>query len=142
MSFTGVLLGLAGLLPFLATSIGLWWRDDERFLQAGLLYGAVILSFLGGIQWGFALHAREGEGGAGRLVWSVLPSLLAWAAVLAPPLAGPSMLAGGMIAAWLHEQRPLLRARLPEWYRALRHVLTVVVTGCLVADAVWVLLRW
>ena len=111
MPFIGVALGLGGLLPFLATSIGLWWQDDERFLQVGLLYGAVILSFLGGIQWGFALHAKAGEGGGGRLVWSVVPSLVAWGAVLAPPIAGPPVLAAGVLAAWLYELRPLLRRR-------------------------------
>ncbi len=142
MGFTGVALGLGGLLPFLATSIGLWWRDDERFLQVGLLYGAVILSFLGGIQWGFALNAKEGEGGPGRLVWSVIPSLLAWGALMAPPFAGPLVLMGGVVLAWLYEQRRLLSTRLPEWYRALRHLLTFVVTGCLLADAAWVALRW
>jgi hypothetical protein len=142
MPFTGVVLGLGGLLPFLATSIGLWWQDDERFLQVGLLYGAVILSFLGGIQWGHALGAKAGEGGAGRLVWSVIPSLVAWTAVLAPPIAGPWVLGAGVFAAWLYEQRAVLRASLPEWYRALRHLLTFVVIGCMVSNGSWVALRW
>ena len=142
MPFTGVVLGLGGLLPFLATSIGLWWQDDERFLQVGLLYGAVILSFLGGIQWGFALPAKAGEGGSGRLLWSVIPSLVAWGAVMASPLWGSPVLALGVFAAWLYEQRAILRAQLPEWYRALRHLLTFVVVGCMIANGSWVALRW
>jgi len=142
MAFIGVALGLGGLLPFLATSMGLWWQNDERFLQVGLLYGAVILSFLGGIQWGFALSAKGGEGAGGRLIWSVIPSLVAWGALVAPPLAGPLLIAGGVLAAWLFEQRPVLRTRLPSWYASLRHVLTFVVLGCMLADAAWVFLRW
>jgi hypothetical protein len=142
MPATGIVLGLAGLIPFLATTVGLWVRGDEAFLRVGLLYGAVILSFLGGVQWGFALHAKEGEGGPGRLIWSVLPSLAAWGAVMLDPLSGPLVLAAGVFLAWLYEQRPLLRSRLPDWYRGLRHALTAVVVPCLLADALWVALRW
>lgn len=142
MAATGIVLGLAGLIPFLATTLGLWLQNDDSFLRIGLLYGAVILSFLGGVQWGFALHAKEGEGGPGRLLWSVLPSLAAWGAVMLDPLSGPLVLAGGLFLAWLYEQRPLLRARLPAWYRATRHGLTLVVVPCMVADALWVGMRW
>lgn len=142
MAVMGWLLGLGGLLPFLATSAGLWWTDDERFLQVGVLYGAVILSFLGGIQWGFALPARDGEGASGRLLWSVMPSLLAWGAVMLDPLTGPIGIGIGVFLTWLYEQRPLLRGLLPDWYRHLRHVLTVVVVGCTLANGLWVAERW
>lgn len=142
MPLTGRLLGLGGLLPFLITTAGLWMRGDERFLQVGVLYGAVILSFMGGVQWGFALAARDGEGGPGRLLWSVMPPLIAWGTVMASPVIGPLGLAVGLFLAWLYEQRPLLRTRLPDWYRSLRHALTLVAVGCMLGDGIWVLLRW
>ncbi|HSG90890.1 MAG TPA: DUF3429 domain-containing protein [Pseudomonadales bacterium] len=143
MGFAGRLLGVAGLLPFVATSLGLWLRDDDRFLQVGVLYGAVILSFMGGVQWGFALHGRDSEGAVGRLLWSVVPSLMAWAAVLAEdPLVATLGLAGGLFLTWLYEQRPLLRRSLPDWYRGLRHLLTAVAVLCMLANGFWVALRW
>ena len=141
MSIIGVLLGLGGLIPFLGTSIGLWVTDDEDLLRIGLLYGATIVSFLGGVYWGHALGAPAGIGG-GRLVAAVLPSLIAWGATLSPPLAGPPLLLLGILGTWGFEQRAALRSALPTWYASLRHVLTFVVSGCLVADAIWVWLRW
>ena len=140
MAFSGVLLGLGGLIPFLATTTALWWFGDERYLQVGLLYGACILSFLGGIQWGFALPSKQG--GAMHLYWSVIPALIGWGATLAPPFAGPWILAAGVFAAWLYERQAALAARLPDWYRALRHLLTLVVVICMIANGIWVELRW
>lgn len=53
-------LGLAGVLPFAATALASLaaapWGDLA--LLALLAYGAVILSFLGGIEWGLA-SARD-----------------------------------------------------------------------------------
>jgi hypothetical protein len=132
MAIIGRLLGIAGLRL----------QDDERFLRVGLLYGAVILSFMGGVQWGFAMHVRDGDGAVGRLIWSVVPSLMAWAAVMADPLIGPLGLAGGLFLTWLYEQRAVLRKSLPDWYRSLRHLLTVVAMLCMLANAFWVTLRW
>ena len=53
-----ILLGLAGLLPFAACSLGaLSLEPDQadRALLALVAYGATILAFLGGVHWGFAL---------------------------------------------------------------------------------------
>ena len=55
--------------------------DDARFgLRA---YGAVILSFLGGIQWGLAIrnsdgNARTRQGLTPILTVSIVPSLIGW----------------------------------------------------------------
>lgn len=136
MAFVGIALGLAGLLPFLGTSVGLWLTNDADFLRVGVLYAAVILSFLGGIQWGAALRGREGEGL--RLVWSVIPSLLAWGGVIAGPLAGTLVIAGGVLLAWLYELQPAIARDLPVWYRRLRHLLTAGVLAALIADASWI----
>jgi hypothetical protein len=49
-------LGIAGLLPFVASAAGLWLLapDWASFAALALLtYAAVIVSFLGGIHWGY-----------------------------------------------------------------------------------------
>lgn len=61
------LLGFAGLLPFLAAALGAWagpeaWRGAALWALAA--YGAVILSFLGAVHWGFGLGG-SGPGGVG-----------------------------------------------------------------------------
>lgn len=86
---TASLLGLAGLSPpILAVVLIVLGRRDPTDLSwfplavgygLALIYAAVILSFLGGIWWGFAMHRVAGQG---RLVAvAVLPSLVAAACV-------------------------------------------------------------
>ena len=67
MAWTGRLLGLGGLVPFVAAALGAWLTGDGRWAFGGLLYGAIILSFLGGIQWGLVLGegAEAPRGGLG-----------------------------------------------------------------------------
>ena len=83
-------LGLGGLIPFWALAIGLALHGGIGFhlgirpatLDLALAtYAAVILSFLGGMRWGFA--ARAGDAGLNYVV-SVVPSLVAWAWLAAP----------------------------------------------------------
>ena len=60
-----VVLGVAGLIPFVACAIGalaLRGDDAERVTLALIGYGAVILAFLGGVHWGFALPTPDAPG--------------------------------------------------------------------------------
>jgi Protein of unknown function (DUF3429) len=83
VSFTTRALGWSGLLPFvggaLAVSVGPpGWHDAA--LRALIAYGAVIVSFLGGIYWGSPTAPKQD----GARVWGVVPSLLAWPLLLLP----------------------------------------------------------
>ena len=49
-------------------------------------YAAVIVSFLGGVHWGLAM--RQDTPSAAPLIWGVVPSLLAWTAVMMVPASG------------------------------------------------------
>lgn len=117
------LLGLVGLLPFylLAAVAGI---EELRALAAVayLSYGAVILSFLGGIAWGRALSASDAK--AYRL--SIVPSLVAWAALLVPQAAGIAMLAAGFsLQGWLDWRS--LRDPATVWFGRLRVILSIAV---------------
>ncbi len=121
------LLGFAGLLPHIAVVLILLERNSElRFsaLSMGYAYAALILSFLGGIWWGFAARAERAP------VWlwvaAVLPSLIALASFL--PWAtgetwpGPSLvvigvaLIGSLGVDWQLHHTGLA----PEWWLRLR----------------------
>ena len=87
-------------------------------------YGAVILSFLGGVRWGRLL------GDEARLIrWlplglSVLPSLIAWVALLLPPEAMFATLATGLVLQYLVDRDAAESGELPHWYGSLRLTLT------------------
>lgn len=122
-------LGLAGLLPFLGGVAGMWLG----LAWAGLAlaaYGAVILSFLGAVHWGLAL-AQPGRAARQRLVGGVIPSLLAWLALLAPLALGLSLLAVGLLLLALAETLAARRGLLPIPYLRLRWVLTLVASASL-----------
>lgn len=82
-------LGYAGLVPFVVGALLTWLvrPDAHPYVTAALsAYAAVIVSFLGGIHWGFAL--RQSAPPASLFGWGVLPSLAAWVGVTMPPYAG------------------------------------------------------
>jgi hypothetical protein len=85
-------LGYGGLLPFAAGAVLVWWVRADALphlphLARGLAaYGALIVSFLGGIHWGLAM--RQIAPSSRLLIWGVLPSLVVWPAVMVPPAAG------------------------------------------------------
>ncbi|WP_174278551.1 DUF3429 domain-containing protein [Sphingomonas bacterium] len=86
-------LGFAGLLPPLAlVALIAWTRaspDRSSLLATALdLYAAIILSFLGGMWWSFAMRRRRGQGGLAAL--AVAPSLVTAALLLWSAVSGPN----------------------------------------------------
>lgn len=121
------LLGLAGLIPFVALTgclvleRGLTTPDAWRAL---VLYAAVILSFMGGVHWGLALRGTTTTG----YLTSVVPALVAWFAVVAlPHKPAATVMAIGFLALLVYDLMVVRAGDAPEWYRGLRIVLTVVV---------------
>jgi hypothetical protein len=83
LSLATRVLGGSGLVPFVvgATVVSLGppvWQDAA--LRALIAYGAVIVSFLGGIHWGSPTGAAHDS----ARLWGVVPSLLAWPLLLMP----------------------------------------------------------
>lgn len=98
-------LGYGGLLPFVVLDVALWGAmpglvTDATPARALIGYGAVIASFVGAVQWGVALHLREGSNST-RFVWSVIPALSGWIALLLPPGAGMLLLILTFLACWI-----------------------------------------
>ena len=120
------LLGLAGLLPFWGCTVlaaygqGAW---AEAGLRGQIAYGAVILTFLGGVHWGVALRQDVTPGWA-RLGWSVTPSLIGWVALLLPPVPALALLAAGLVVALAVDLRTLAGTVVPGWYGTLRRILS------------------
>lgn len=128
-------LGLAGLLPFVAGAALQWFTPPGwRMLAASALltYGAVIVSFLGGIHWGLAMRKAQPE--ASRLLWGVLPSLLGWLAVLLDSPWGHALLVFSLLACFAVDRVSYRALGLAAWL-PLRALLTAVASTCVALGA-------
>ena len=136
-----LILGLVGLLPFLwgavtvvLPDLGFWTAQTIGPRFAGpyvmLFYGAVILSFMSGVLWGFTAQLGGARATSGYIL-SVLPAL--WAFFMTgggPASAGISLIVGfvGLLGLdWLFWHH----GATPPWWMHLRILLTSVVVICL-----------
>lgn len=156
-------LGGLGLIPFIglaALALLSGGSLGALAMEALAAYGATILSFLGGVYWGFALAhvqqkcnasnptksgpdvdealARENaarSGLVGRLLLGVLPQLLGWVAVLIPFRGGQALLAVALLVWLLVERRAVAQGLAPPWFLHLRLPLTLAAAVTLAAAA-------
>ncbi|PYB78817.1 DUF3429 domain-containing protein [Pseudomonas sp. LB-090624] len=130
-------LGYGGLLPFIGlTALILFSAEYRAFFSMMLVgYGAVILSFVGALHWGFAmtLQGLTAKQRQDRLVWSVIPALVGWVSTLLPVPVGCLVLTFGFVG-HLWQDRKLAQA-VPGWYLPMRVHLTAVASLCLLVSA-------
>lgn len=128
-------LGATGAVPFVATAILSAFGPENWSAWAAhalAFYGAVILSFLGGIHWGLAIsNTGTARISAARLCWSVVPSLIAWGALLLPLFYGLIVLTAAFGLALFVDTRSGTRALVPSWFPDLRTALSIAVIASL-----------
>jgi len=126
-------LTLSGAIPFIACSAALWLAPPAYRAFATIVltsYAAVILSFLGGIQWGLAVNLIDTAPKSARTMFllSVVPSLLAWAMLLLPASSSRIIVAMCLFAfVWVVDALLNLQKLIPAWYFKLRSIITVIV---------------
>lgn len=121
--------GATGVLPFV---MGLWLAiagrtpEQQRFgLDLFVIYGGVILSFLGGIRWGVRLPAPDWR----HLGMSVMPSLIAVGCLLLDREHALPMLALAFAVVGLFDVTRGTHALWPAWFKRLRLHLTLAVVS-------------
>ncbi|HIC81965.1 MAG TPA: DUF3429 domain-containing protein [Kiloniellaceae bacterium] len=132
-----LVLGFAGLIPFLASALGVWTAGYPRSLIAldiQLAYGAVILSFMGAVHWGLAMAGGAGAMSFHRLGWSVVPALAGWLALLLNPAYGVILMVIGFAGVYFGDLRSIAADNTPAWYKALRKPLTIIVIASLASS--------
>lgn len=152
-------IGLAGVLPYLATSLSTvycaWEINHAADHGAGFLmsektaelslhvleplqvgYGAVIISFLGAIHWGLEWAGFGGHQGYKRYAIGVVAPAVAWPTVLMPVEYAliTQFLAFNML--YYVDSRACKRGWAPTWYGVYRFVLTFIVGGSIVASLI------
>ena len=126
-------LGYAGLIPFVALAAGVWIGHPDA-ADALVDYVATITSFLGAIHWGLTM--RDDQPDAKALTWGVVPSLVAWLALMMDTDDALLLMAALLVACWLVDRQAYLRWGVGGWLR-LRTELTVVAVLCCGMSALW-----
>ncbi|KAL7956617.1 hypothetical protein V8C34DRAFT_315505 [Trichoderma compactum] len=150
------ILGLAGTLPYLATSVSTVFLalnlntdipSGNRFynmifmehgtaqylldliepLQLG--YGAVIISFLGAIHWGLEYAEKKPQHDRTRFRYGtgLAASIVAWPTVLMPLEYALTTQFGAFVALYYADSRATRKGWAPPWYAKYRFLLTAMV---------------
>jgi hypothetical protein len=124
------------LKPPAPSAWALWLvRADVRpYAALGLAaYGALIASFLGGIHWGLAMRLPQAP--ARLLVWGVVPSLLAWPAVMMPPHAGLVILGVLLLLCYAVDRVLYAEQQLAHWLTLRFRLSSVAALCCFIGAA-------
>jgi hypothetical protein len=130
-------LGYAGLAPFVLLTALMWLVDAELlpFVSIALGgYAAAIVSFLGGVHWGIGFMKGEAAPRF-HFIWGVVPSLIAWFALMMPAYAALPLLGLVLVACYAVDGKAYPPAGLTQWL-PMRLRLTVVATlSCVLGAA-------
>ncbi|MBC7624493.1 MAG: DUF3429 domain-containing protein [Aeromicrobium sp.] len=137
------ILSYAGTMPFITCAVILLFGPQlglgglRQFAgQAITTYAAVIVSFLGGIQWGVGLatHEQQPQTAKSLFLLSVVPSLLAWAMLFLPNGSSRVIVAIFLVGfVWVIDALLHLQQVLPTWFFRLRSIVSAVVMASLIA---------
>ncbi len=104
------------VLPFLSAELG---------LRAAAAFGALTLSFAGGIRWGLVMKCEPGARHSPELIASALAALVGWSALLLSPPFGLILLIAGLLLQALWDILSVEQGRLPQWFGNFRMLLTM-----------------
>ncbi|OJD27575.1 hypothetical protein ACJ73_01033 [Blastomyces percursus] len=152
-------LGLAGVLPYLATSLQtvyLSWEMNNAIttgtgyyitgqtaemmmsilepVQVG--YGAVILSFLGAVHWGLEWAGYGGKVGYPRYAIGVVAPAVAWPTLFMPIEYALISQFCAFTFLYYNDARAAVKGWTPSWYHMYRFVLTFVVGASIVISLI------
>jgi len=139
------LLGYLGAIPFITAAVIVFFlypREEAHMVLAIQLgYGAVILSFLGGIRWALAMLFPEDDALLKKLALSTVPALTGWIALVLPPVWGLVLLIAAFWAQASSDVKATKASQAPRWYGGYRVRITILVVGALLLSAAGIVLR-
>jgi len=148
-----MVLGLAGGLPYVATSLStLYYARQAGLASEGLLpidpaaalsmltqcthvqiaYGATMLSFLGAIHWGLEIAAYGGQHGYRRLLLGVAPVLYSLPTLVMAPQLALAVQWAGFTGLWYADMKATGAGWAPVWYSQYRFYLSLLVGSCII----------
>lgn len=131
-----VRLGYVSLVPFVAGAAAvLIARGAAQEHAAAALggYAATVVSFLGGIHWGFGFRTPQPR--ASLFLWGVVPSLAAWAGLQLPLAAALALHAAVLSACFLVDRAVYPRHDAGAWLPLRFRLTAIAVVACLLGAA-------
>ena len=129
-------LGAAGLVPFALGAALVWLVYPEAqplVLRALTGYAACIVAFLGGLHWGIAMRAGQGE--PAHFGWSTVPPLVAALGVLMPENAGLVLLGVMLLVCYAVDRKLLAEQGLGAWLTLRFRLSALASLSCFLAAA-------
>jgi hypothetical protein len=141
---TAYILGLSGLIPFIIPAIVIWFvtSDVSQILETmQMAYAALIISFMGGVQWGYAV--KQGDAAQPvHYILSVIPTLIIFGTLFLALMMQPYHL-NIIFIILLVAQNIMDQARYVEtWFLKLRWVLTVTASLSLLSVGIFQFIRF
>lgn len=137
------LLGYGGLVPLygcLLLLVFTWPGETGTIvLRTEVLYGAIVLAFLGGTRWGMAIVAGVDFQQIGALMLTTLPALVAWLVLFVGPIHQILILMAGFGLAFIADRLMARKGLVPAWYENMRLTLTLLFEIGLAATLVRIL---
>ncbi|MGC8119753.1 DUF3429 domain-containing protein [Marinobacter sp. VGCF2001] len=136
-----ILVGIAGLIPFILGVAGLFLMpaNSVAIMAWFYIYSAGILAFMGGIYWTIAMQLENRAYPQSPLITMLLSQLFFVAAGIGLLLQTPQKIPLYIVAfllLYLVDAR-WMRAYWPSWYLKLRLFLTTIVLLCQMTVAAW-----
>jgi hypothetical protein len=133
-------IGFAGLIPFTLLMLACWFVDIDwlpTFVNGQLVYGVIILSFLGGIHWGAIMVSSELSASQTKraLYWSIVPVVIACIATMSRNF-HLAVLTAGFIGSYQIDKRLYHWYKLADWFLRLRFILTGIAVAALLLTLV------
>ncbi len=131
-------LGYTGLVPFVALSLIILMANEQIVSVAKPvlhIYGAIILSFLGGLHWGrIASKNHLLPSDKWVLMYSVIPSLIGWFSYIISNIWQESVwiIIIGFILAYFIDRRFIVEGHWRSFMHPLRINLTIIACFCLI----------
>lgn len=136
------ILMLSGAIPFVAAAAAAFvlpQPNHARLLYGVSTYAAIILSFLGGIQWGLGVALNDAAPRSARTLFllSVTVSLAAWCLLFIESASLRMVCAAGLfLCVWALDGMLRLQSLIPAWFFRLRGTGTALVVGALMILAI------
>lgn len=132
-----ILVGIAGLIPFIGAIIALFTMsyDNTQVLYYFYLYSAALLAFMSGIYWPLAMQLDNRCYPLSPLITMLISQtffLSAGIGLLLPPIGQFIVYTFAYLALYVVDAR-WMRDYWPDWYLQLRLGLTTVVVVCQLA---------